>query len=141
MEQDSVPFCRCSTGFTGTRCDVPLSVLVPNNITFVSQKHECFMKKDLENICSCVSSLCQRSLNSSACEAVMILSSLKTICTVDYNISLCLSFYDSNIVFILQNLCIQEQNGTALSKPVGNATITTFAPEYWNTRLLFSYVL
>lgn len=141
MEEDSGPYCRCSTGFTGTRCDVPLSVLVPNNITFVSQKHECFMKKDLENICSCVSSLCQRSLNSSACEAVMILSSLKTICTVDYNISLCLSFYDSNIVFILQNLCIQEQNRTALSKPVGNATITTFAPEHWNTRLLFSYVL
>lgn len=141
MEQDSGPYCRCSAGFTGTRCDVPLSVLVPNNITFVSQKHECFMKKDFENTCSCVTSLCQRSLKSSACEAVMILSSLKTICTLDYNIYLCLSFYDSNIVFILQSLCIQEPNGTALSKPVGNVTVTTSAPEHWNTRLVFSYVV
>lgn len=61
MERDSGPSCKCSTGFTGARCDVPLSILVPNNITFVSLKHDCFMKKDLENTCSCVTSLCQRS--------------------------------------------------------------------------------
>lgn len=141
MERDSGPSCKCSTGFTGARCDVPLSILVPNNITFVSLKHDCFMKKDLENTCSCVTSLCQRSRNSSACEAVMILSSLKKICTVDHDLSLCLSYYDSNIVFILQNLCIQEANRTGLSKPAGNVTITTSVSENWNTRLIFSYVV
>lgn len=143
--QEPGAVCECYMGFTGKRCNVPTTFLASENTTFLSQHHRCFGREDLVEVCHCVSSICVSNEtelhNTTVCNTLPFLYSLKRFCSAENVSSLCVSVVDINTIPIVQFICDRKQK--MIQIPPDSAHVTYLVPtrEKTPTHYFHTYIL